>query len=149
MENNQLSQEEYLHHSGAPCPNCGDTRFVDYIQGWRRTYGPKSPTRPTGIPLPPANHEHQGDVLRRKAMCGECKAEWQDEFRLYGYVDLTVPELPMLPSEAWQGVRKWRLGGCNEMSLSPKARQALAILDEHWHGCARDGGTDSENGLVL
>ena len=119
MENNQLTQEEYLHYSGAPCPNCGDTRFVDYIQGWRRT----------------------GDVLRRKAMCGECKAEWQDEFRLNGYVDLTVPELPMLPSEAWQGLRKLLVGWSEiyEISLSPKAKQALAVLDEHWQSCSKEG----------
>ena len=140
MENNQLTPEEYLHQAGEPCPNCGESRFVQYIQGWRREYSPD--LRPTpkwnGFFDP---DDRRGVRLRRKAMCGGCKAEWQDEFLLNGYVDLTVPELPMLPSEAWQGLRKLLVGWSEiyEISLTPKAKQALGILDEHWQGCAKDG----------
>ena len=71
MTQPELTSEQYVQHSGEPCPNCGDTRFVEYIQGWRYT---------------------RGIVMRRKAMCGDCKAQWQDEFLLNGYVNLTVPK---------------------------------------------------------
>ena len=68
-----LTSEQYVFNEGAPCPNCGDTRFFQYIQGYR-------------------HHTIAGSVIRRKAMCGECKAQWQDEFLLNGYVNLTVPK---------------------------------------------------------
>ena len=71
MPDPALTPEQYVEQGGQPCPNCGDTRFVEYIQGWRYTLG---------------------IVMRRKAMCGDCKAQWQDEFLLNGYVHLTVPE---------------------------------------------------------
>ena len=67
-----LTSEQYVFNDGAPCPNCGDTRFVEYIQGWRYS---------------------RGIVMRRKAMCGDCKAQWQDEFLLNGYVNLKQPEV--------------------------------------------------------
>ena len=140
MTQPQLNQEEYLHQAGEPCPNCGETRFVEYIQGWRRAYGR------TGEPQPKWHgffdpNDRRGDVLRRKAMCGGCKAQWKDEFTLTGYSDLIAPEPPMLPSEAWQGLRKLLVGWSEiyEISLTPKAKQALGILDEHWQGCAKDG----------
>ena len=72
MTKPELTPEQYVQHSGEPCPNCGDTRFFQYIQGYR-------------------HHTIAGSVIRRKAMCGECKAQWQDEFRLTGYLDLIVP----------------------------------------------------------
>ena len=140
MSEPQLTQEEYINEAGAPCPNCGETRFVEYILGWRREYGPPATAQPKWNGFFNAD-DRRGNVLRRKAMCGGCKAQWHDEFTLTGYSDLIAPELPMLPSEAWQGLRKLLVGWSEiyEISLTPKAKQALGILDEHWQGCAKDG----------
>jgi hypothetical protein len=43
------------------------------------------------------------------------------------------PQVDMLPSEAWQGLRKLLISWSKiyEISLSPKAKQAIGILDEH------------------
>ena len=76
-----LTPKQYVDQAGEPCPNCGDTRFVEYIQGWRH-YVPDH-----ALPV-----LARGNLLRRKAMCSECKAQWHDEFRLSGYTDLKLKE---------------------------------------------------------
>ena len=67
-----LTIEQYVEQGGQPCPNCGDTRFVDYIKGWEQP-------------------DYQ--TLRRLTMCGECKARWYDTYALEGYTRLKVEEL--------------------------------------------------------
>ena len=91
MPDPALTPEQYVEQAGEPCPNCGDTRFVEYITGWRREYGGRGKTQPKWHGFFDSE-SHQGDMLKRRAMCSECKAQWKDEFMLTGYSDLKVEE---------------------------------------------------------
>ena len=91
MPDPALTPEQYVEQAGEPCPNCGDTRFVQYIQGWRRAWTPPM-AQPKWNGFFDEN-DRRGNVLRRKAMCSECKARWQDEFALTRYLNLTVEEV--------------------------------------------------------
>jgi phage FluMu protein Com len=65
----EVSQKQYLSVLGNKCPNCGEQ------------------------PVTCTDSLYADDgVAWQNCKCPECKAEWTDQYRLIGYVDLTVPE---------------------------------------------------------
>ena len=69
MEPNQMMNKDYLEADGLKCPFCGSVRIEkgDFNANEKGDFNAKFFTRPVG--------------------CNACGAEWDDAFKLVGYMD--------------------------------------------------------------
>ena len=75
MADPALTPEQYVAQGGEACPSCGDTRFAEYIQGFRHKV---------------AMEVADTNRLTRLVFCGECRATWLDEVVRTGYSALAM-----------------------------------------------------------
>lgn len=64
----KLTREEYVKEGGAKCPACGSNQ----LEGSFNFIG--------------------GGSMYQRIVCVECQAQWEDEYKLIGYVGLEEDE---------------------------------------------------------